>query len=362
MKRIFIAATLTGLLGSAACRQAAPPEARPLPQMAAAQTAGIQTMVVKAQPTTDYLELSAKIQADPTKVIHIYPPVGGRVVSMQVKPGDSVTRGQTLATLESSDVTSARADYRQAMTNQELKEKSLKRAQLLYQHEVLAEKDLQTAQADYELAQADEARAESRLRILGIDPSGSSAMFPLRAPNSGVVLEIGAASGEFSKSLDAPAPLCTLADLREVWVVGNVFEKDVQGIRLDSEAAVTVAAYPGETWRGTVAALGDEVDPNTRTLSLRVVLPNPRLKLKPEMFATLRVVRTRTDGIRVPVTAVLRDGDDSGTVYVETSAGHYDKRQVALGMVQDKQVVILSGLQPGDHLVTQGALLIRDAA
>lgn len=361
MKNLLIVVTLSGLLGCAACRQSAPPEAKPLPEMSAAQTPGIQTMVVEAQPTTDYLELSAKIQADPTRVIHIYPPVGGRVVSMQVKPGDIVKQGQTLATLDSSDVTSARADYRQALTNQELKEKSLKRAQLLYQHEVLAEKDLQAAQADYELSQEDVARAESRLRILGIDASGTTAMFPLRAPNSGVVLDIGAASGEFSKSLDAPAPLCTLADLNQVWVVGNVFEKDVQGIRLGSEAAVTVSAYPGETWTGTVAALGDEVDPNTRTLSLRVVLPNPRLKLKPEMFASLRVLRMRTDGIRVPVSAVLRDGDDSGTVYVEMSAGHYDKRQVLLGTVQENQVVILSGLKPGERLVTQGALLIRDA-
>jgi membrane fusion protein, heavy metal efflux system len=326
-----------------------------------ANSSGVETIAVARKSVPDYLEIAGRVQPDPTKVIRVYPPLGGRVMSVDVRPGDHVRRGQQIATLDSGDVAAARADFQKARADSELKARALVRAADLYQHQAIAEKDYQQAVADDQSAKSELDRARTQLKVLGVSPDGAMDRLSVTAPRDAVVLDIGAAPGEFSKSLDAPAPLCTLADLSTVWVMGDVYEKDIVGVKAGDRAEIAVSAYPGQKLEGRVGNVGDAIDPLTHALRLRVVLPNPGERLKPEMFASIRVLRATVDGIQVPTSALLRE-PGGVFIFVQKSPGHFEKRGVKPGRAVGSEIEITEGLQAGETVVTEGALLVRAAS
>lgn len=353
--------------GLTACGGSSAPKPRPTEQPATsdlvvqADAKGVRTVAVEWKQIPDYLEVAGRIQADPALVVRVFPPLGGRLIGVEVRPGDRVRKGQTLALLDSSEVSAARSDYLKARADAEVKEKALRRASVLYENQVLAEKEYQQATADAEMTRAELERTRSRLRVLGVSPEGSSDRLVIAAPRAGVVLDIGGAPGEFSKSLDSPAPLCTLADLSTVWAVGEVYEKDLAGLKVGAPAQVAVNAYPDQKWSGRVAAISGTLDPVTRTLKLRVVLPNPGDRLKPEMFASMRLLRSTFSGIAIPASAALREAAGA-YVFVQKAPGHFERRPVTLGRMLQSDVEVTSGLKPEEVIVAEGALLLRAAA
>lgn len=344
------------VLGLSACGDKSGAEAASQP--APNQTSVVQTQAVQQQLVPDALELAAKVQPDPASVVRVFPPAGGRVVQVKVRPGDNVRSGQVIAELQSSDVAQARTDYQKALAEYDRASRILTRSQTLYEHKAIAEKDLQDAQINTQEANADLERTKEHLHVLGVPLDGAYDTLRVIAPRSGVVLDLGAAPGEFSKALDAPAPVATIADLSTVWIVGDVYEKDLATVHLGSPVDVVVSAYPGQTFHGKLNALSGNIDPNTRTLKVRVDIANPKQLLKPEMFATIRVIRADRPVIVLPTTAVIREGDQS-SVYVEQSPGKFEKRSVQLARTSGTQVEIASGLKPGEHVAVQGAALLR---
>ena len=322
---------------------------------------GIQTITVKSSAVPDYLELPAHIEADPTRVVHIYPPAGGRIVEMKVRPSDHVEKGQLLALLESSDLSRAVADYHKARVDAEVKQQALTRAEDLLTHNAIAQKDYQQAHGDAKIAEAELEATAQHIRDLGMDPDHASTELRVVAPRSGVILDIGASTGEYSKSLDAPQPLCTIADISTVWALGDIYERDFAALKMGAEAQVTLDAYPNQHWEGRVGVLYDVVDPATRTLHLRVVLENPDHRMKPAMFGSIRVLRSSSTGILVPTSAVIREGNEAH-VFVSKGNGRFERRTVKLGRAVDGSNEILSGVNPGDSIVSEGALLLRAAA
>jgi cobalt-zinc-cadmium efflux system membrane fusion protein len=328
---------------------------------AAADSGGIVTTVVQESNVPNYLQLPAQIEADPTRVVHVYPPAGGRILAMKVRPWQWVSRGQTLAILDSPDLTRAVADYHKALADFEVKQQALRRAKDLLAHNAIAAKDYQQAGADEKSAAADVEAAREEIVAMGMDPSHASTHLTLAAPQSGVVLDVGAASGEYSNALAAAQPLCTIADLSTVWAVGDIYEKDFAAVRPGLPAQVLLDAYPGHMWRGRVGMLSDAVDPVTRTLHVRVVLPNPGARLKPSMFGTIRILVSTNKAILLPATAVIREGA-TAYVYVAKANGIYQKHVVTLGRALGSSLEIAEGLRPGEAVVAQGALLLREAA
>jgi membrane fusion protein, heavy metal efflux system len=325
-------------------------------------TRGVSIAAAQSQRLTDYLEVSGRIQADPTNVVRVYPPVSGRLVAVQVRPADHVAQGQVLAILASSDVAAARAGYRQAQADAAVKRQGLERSRLLYEHHVNALRDYEQAQADAAMAAAALESAAARLALLGVDTADASDQIAIRAPRAGVVVDLGAAPGEYAKSLDNANPLCTIADLRTVWAVGDVYEKDLASLQLGDSAEVTANAYPDERRRGRITAIASTVDTTTRTLKVRVVLANTGLRLKPDMFATIRVVRAVRSAVVVPLSAVLREGT-SAYLFVQTSSHHFARRSITLGRDTERgQVEVTSGLAPGDTIVVEGSELLRATA
>jgi len=321
---------------------------------------GIQTETVRVSSIPDYLELPAHIEADPTRIVHVFAPAGGRIVSMRVRPWDSVTKDQALAQLESSDLARAVADYHKALADNQAKQKELVRSQDLLVHNAISERQYQQAQADAEQARAEMEATREQVRVFGMDPDHSATQLVVKAPRSGVVLDIGASPGEFSQALSAPAPLCTIADITEIWAVGDIYEKDLGAAKSGQPARVTLSAYPHEHWSGRVSVVSDAVDPSTRTLRVRVVLPNSGNRIKPGMFGGIRILRSTASGILVPASAVIRAGNDT-YVFVGSGNGRFERRSVTPGRTSDGQAEIVSGINAGEVIVTEGALLLRSA-
>jgi cobalt-zinc-cadmium efflux system membrane fusion protein len=160
------------------------------------------------------------------------------------------------------------------------------------------------------------------------------------------------------RSLDNASPIATVANLDSVWVLGDVFERDLSTVRSAQSVDVNLPAYPGETLHGTVSNISDAMDPASRTLKVRVILPNRQHRLKPEMFATISVARTTAQQFILPTTAILHEGT-STYVFLETSPGKYERHQVTTGDIHEKTVVVTAGLKDGDQVVTTGAALLR---
>ena len=326
-----------------------------------ADMSSFQTEPVQFRKVSTDLTLPAAIQADPASVVHVFAPVSGRLMALKVKAGDQVRAGQTVAIVQSSDAASARSDYEKAKAQAEHSAAALRRAQLLYEHEVVAAKDLEDAKAQEASDKSDLARAKERLELLGISDGTSSDHIEVRAPRSGIVIETTSATGEFSKSLDASNPLLTIADLSSVWIVGSSYEKDLRFIARGAPVTVTADAYPYQDWKARISYVSDVVDPNTHTVKVRVILKNGDHKFKPDMFATIHVSQPESQVAVIPAGALLRQ-DNEEFVILQKDKDNFVKRTVEVARVSPQEVLVRSGLQPGDQIVTSGAELLRETA
>ena len=327
----------------------------------ASDAKGIQTMTVKSAAVPEYLELAAHIEADPTRVVHVFAPAGGRITELKVRPWERVEKGQTLALLESSDLARAMADFHKSVADNDVKQKQLTRSEDLLAHHAIAEKDYQQAVADAQSSKAALEASREQILLFGMDPDKAASQLRVTAPRSGVIVDVGAAQGEFSKSLDAPMPLCTIADISTVWALGDVYEKDLNAVKSGQDALITLNAYPDQHLSGRISVVSDTVDPVTRTLHVRVILPNNDGRIKPAMFGSIRILRSTSQGILVPTAAVIREGTEA-YVFVGKGNGKYERRNVKLARTFDGSVEITSGLSAGDTIVSEGALLLREGA
>jgi membrane fusion protein, heavy metal efflux system len=362
---LLAALLLTGCGGSASTGSQSPADSAAANsadggEYVAPDSRGIQTVTVAQSPIPEYLELPAHIDPDPTRVVHVYPPATGRIVEMKVRPWDRVVRGQTLAIIESGDLSRAVADYHKAQADNQVKQDALTRARDLYDHHAIAEKDLQQAQADAQMSAAEVSATRDQIRELGMDPDRATDQLSIVAPQGGVILDVGASPGEYSNALAAPAPLCTIADISTVWAVGDIYEKDLAVAKTGQDAQVTLDAYPGREWTGRVSDVSDAVDATTRTLHVRIVLANPKGELKPSLFGSIRLLRSSAPGILLPAAAVIREGSDA-YVFVGIGNNRFARRNVTLGRSVDGSLEIVSGIKSGDTVVSQGALLLRAA-
>jgi cobalt-zinc-cadmium efflux system membrane fusion protein len=349
----------TVALGITAChRQQPSPPAAPNPQ--SAESSPIRYVAASEQPIEDQLELSAKVQADPARSFRVFPPASGRVLGIQVKPGDTVTRGETLATIDSADAASAQSDLTKAEIEAERAQRAADREKVLLDHGAVAEKDYIDAKAAADSAQAELARARRHLEVLGMNAGAKTDRIPLLSPSRGIVLTVSAAPGEFSKSLDNADPLMTIADLSTVWIVGDVFEKDIAKVQPGTKVKITVDAFPGQQWTGRIDSVSGALDPNTRTLKVRASLANPGEKLKPEMFAAIHVDSGSHKALVVPSSAVIHEGQN--TVVFVNNNGKPEQVDVKTGQAVDGKVEITSGLQAGQQVAVNGAELLTGGA
>lgn len=302
--------------------------------------------------------LNGRVAYDENYTSRVSTPIAGRVVKIDVQPGDTVKSGAALAWIDSPDYASAVADVRKTQSDVEQKKRAYARAKEMYQAEVLARKDFEAAENDVRQSEAEYQRAQLRLRNLVPGAAPSDGRFPLRAPIGGVIADRKVNPGNEVRP-DAPDPLFIITDPAHVWVMIDVPERYLGKVKVGQIVQIDVDAYKGIDINGRIASIGEVLDPATRRVQVRCVVENPRKLLKPEMYARVTpLAEERQKFARVPNGAIVSQGLYS-FVYVQTQPGVFEKRKVELGLQGRDETYVKSGLQEGERVVVSGTLLLE---
>ena len=332
----------------------------------AVERAGIVVTPVGIGSSAAEIRLPGVVEPNAYRQVVVTPLVAGRVTKVAAALGDRVRRGQTIAEIYSPALAEAQTRYVSGKAMLDAHDRELQRTRRLVEIGAASRQELERIHAEHTAQTAAVQSARSELELLGLSAatlerltSGQSvsATTNVPAPIDGVVTEREANVG---LNVDAATKLFTIVDLSTVWVVADVYEKDFSRVRVGTEAAVTTSAYP-DLLRGRVSYIDPQVSTETRTAKVRVEVANPRSELRLGMYAEVRV--TGAPGMStssVPRGAVQNVGDRT-VVYLANpkEPGKFIEREVRLGHPSADQVEILSGVQPGDVVVTGGSFFIR---
>jgi membrane fusion protein, heavy metal efflux system len=329
------------------------------------QMSHVQVVNVQPSTLTRTLRLTGAVAYNNFRTTPVITQVSGPVSRIVVVPGEKVGKDQPLLYVASPDYSQLRTNYLKAKDAYSLAQKGNARAQDLYQHHAIAARDLEQAESAEVQAGGDLASVESALRVMGItDPDAlikgpNSYEIPVRAPIAGEVVEQLVSVGQL---LQPGNTQCfTISDTSSVWVLVNIYQKDLPYVHAGDPVSIQTDAYP-DVFRGRIAYVAASLDPNTRTLSARIETPNPGEKLKKDMYVTASVqAGSIQNAIAVPDSAVLRDSENQPFVYAEASSNQFGRRSVTLGESQDGRTQITSGLNPGDRVVGDGSLFLQFA-
>lgn len=317
----------------------------------------VQRVTVKNTP--QILQLPAIVEADPARTVNILPPLSGKVVRLDVRLGDRVVKNQPLVVIDSSDLAQAYADDDKARSALDHAKRTLERSRSVHQEGGGPLKDLEQAESDYLQAEAEFNRAEDRLRGIGVQPKphGKSRLLTIVAPVTGTITALTTASGAFAN--DLTASLLTISNLDSVWVTAMVPETDIALVAARQSVDVSLSAYPGQVFHGSVSFVSNVVEPDTRRTKVRIAFANRGSTFKPNMFATASFKIPQKSAVYVPNSALLMD-NDSTTVLVEVAPWTFSKRQVSPGYGEADNTRIDQGLNPDERVVVKGGVLLHD--
>ncbi|MHB8849129.1 MAG: efflux RND transporter periplasmic adaptor subunit [Burkholderiales bacterium] len=310
------------------------------------------------------------VDFDEDKTVQISSPYPGRITALFARAGDTVAKGQPLFTIDSPDLLQAESTLLTTAGVLKLTTRVLKRSQQLYEAQGLAQKDYDQAVSDQQTAEAAYKAARDAVRIFGksgtqidriINQHRLDATMQVLSPLAGVVTARNAAMGTLVQPGSAPVPY-VVSNLSTKWLLGNVSEGDMPMMRLGQKADIRLMAYPGRIYQGRITYISAAVDPNTHRGSIRIELADPKNRLQPQMLATFTVhtgISMRSPA--VPYDGVVREGDGTMTVWVTRDRRHFSPRIVKTGLRQQGENQILSGLNPGELIATEGALFISNA-
>ena len=312
---------------------------------------------VQNQPVRNLLHLNGKIAADENRLVEVYPIVGGNVVSVGVELGDYVKKGQTLAVIKSSEVAELERQYIDAQSDVQLGQKRLKVQQDLFDAKLTSEMELVTASRELEKAQTALKRIKETFAIYHFE-KGSE--YHIKAPTSGFVIY-----KNLNRDMTLPSErtehVFTVAELDEIWVLANVYESEAGRVSEGMDAEITTLSYPDEVLKGKVDKIFNVIDPQTKTMRVRIKLANPGFKLKPEMLAMVKLRNTETLVLpAVPAQALIFDHSKE-YVMVYKNRFNLETRQVEVHKTSADMAWIKSGLQPGEVIISKNQLYIYDA-
>jgi cobalt-zinc-cadmium efflux system membrane fusion protein len=300
--------------------------------------------------------LPAQLVMNEDRTVRVASPVTGRIRTVEAQPGDRVVAGQPLARIVSSDLAQANADYARATAVLNQAVAALARANDLFEHHIVAQKDLEQARTDEAQARAEAERAKARMTLLGGSGSPGESEYVLRSAIAGEVVDRNANAGGEVRP-DNPAPLFTVSSLDDLWLTGYVFERDLPSVRAGDRLIFTTEGAPGRRFEATVTYVSGQLDPQTRTALVRGRLANPDHLLKPQMFGEARLLAPVSGGIVVPTAAIVTQGSDR-VVFVQVAAGRFRRRVVTVGIDDGDYATIEAGLNAGEVVVTRGAILL----
>lgn len=314
---------------------------------------------------SDILRVAGQIDFDEQALTRIGASVTGRVTQINAQLGTEVKRGDTLALINSSELSSSQLAYLKARSEKEFHKRTVQRAKTLFEADVISAAELQRRESEYEVASAQTRAAQDQLRVLGVNlkaveelaTTGSiDSVSSVMATIKGVVVERRISTGQVVQPADV---LFTVADLSRVWAVAQVPEQQVAQVRVGQSVRIEVPALQNEKLVGKLIYVGQTVNPETRTVLVRTELDNANGRLKPSMLASMLIESSPIKRLVVPITAVVRE-QDADYIYIEEKPGIYRLKPVRLSTEHNGQRVVLEGLSQGTRVVSDGAFHLNN--
>lgn len=341
----------------------------------------LTTAVIQQEQITKTLRVTGTVGPEEGRVAHVFPLAQGVVRNIFVKLGSDVRAGQSLLRYDNVELGTLTGDHRsllggleKALAQQDVSAKNLARADNLLKVEAISQREYEVRRAEKQQADAgvnsarsELASSEEKLHRFGLNEdqihsvsTGSthrtSSLNDVRAPISGVISKYEVAQGEL---VSPDKEIFTVVDPSIVWVLADVYEKDLGAVPQRGPCSVKFAAFPKETFQGKVEYISESLDPQSRTAKLRCVLPNKNNRIRLDMFAELEIPTTRQEMTLTVPNAAVQEIDNEPVVFVQRGPEDFEKRNVKVGSKGDQNTEILDGLKAGDRVVTNGTLQLK---
>ena len=312
---------------------------------------------VRTKPEFNELNLIGKVTFDQEKVVRIYPLVSGNVTDVKVTLGSHVEKGQVLAVIKSSEMAGAENDLVTARSNLAISEKNFAAATDMFKSGILSEREYISAQKELDKARSEFERAGTVLSIYG---SNSQHDYLVKAPISGFIVE-KFVNTNMQIRTDNSNNLFTISDLKNVWVLANVYESDIAGVKENENVEITTISYPDIRYSGKIDKIYNMLDPDNKTMKVLIKLENYDYKLKPEMFAKVMVHQnTGKSMLAIPSKAVIFDRNQYW-VLVYNDKCDIQTRKVDKLAQNSIYTYVQSGIKPGERVITTRQLLLYNA-
>ena len=325
----------------------------------------IQLVKVGEAEIREVLRMPGSIQVDEQRVARIGAPVTGRITDIDAVLGQQVKQGQTLATLNSTELAQNQLVYIKALQQIDLHSKAVERARTLLEADVISKAELQRREAELSAAQAELNAAADQLQVLGMSTQGiaklskTSAMHSFSnviARISGTVINRRINLGQVVQPADE---LFVVADLSRVWAVAEVPERGIDLIEKGQEVDIEIPAINDKPIKGKLIYVGDVVNPETRTVTVRSELNNVKGEIKPDMLVSMLVQSKPISKLSVPVKSIVRE-EDKDHVFVQIAPNKYRLREVTVGDNYQGMVAIVNGVESGEIVVSEGAFHLNN--
>ncbi len=319
-----------------------------------------RAQILELGPT---LEVPAEVVAVPDRVAEIGARVSGRVVEVRANTGDAVDQSTALLTIESADVGRAWADLLSARARERTASRALGRQRTLLDQRVTSVRDFEEAQSAWEVAEADVRASLTRLAAVGVvdpeEPPENPARVTLYSPIAGTVTARSVNVGEWVEPADV---LLRVIDLDELWLEAAVYEQQLQYVDVGQSVQVEMRAFPEVVFTGEVHRVSGVLDETSRSVVVRIILPNADGRLRPGMFATARIHANLREGSRnllVVPRAAVQEINGQPSVFLRAGEGTFEVRMVLTARRVGDLVEILTGLEEGDEIVADGSFLLK---
>ncbi len=316
----------------------------------------LEFTVAKMQPVTEGIHLTGIVETNPDKVIHFISLVSGIISKTYFSLGDEVRKGQVLADLRSTELSSLQSEYKNIDTQIKMAENRLRSVQSMYEDGIASERDLLEAQSELNIQKAEKQKVTSNLNIYSA--SAERGVFQIKAPTSGIITSKSIASGtQISAEGD---PLFTISDLSEVWVMVDIYATNVQHIETGMDVDISILSYPDITFKGKIGAISQVLDSEARVVKARVVLENENLQLKPGMMVDVVALKDKKmEAIGIPTKSMVFD-DNKNFVVVYKDDCNLEIRQIKILSSNNGTTFIESGVSENDQVVSKNQLLVYE--
>lgn len=320
----------------------------------------IQVGTLKWTQVTDNLQIAGRIEADETRLVKVSVPLPGRITGLEVLEGQQVKKGQSLAGLYSTDLSTSQLGLIKALSQADLASRAMERAKLLVSAGVIGTAEVQRREAELLQANAEVTSIRDQLRVLGLNEKDIEQLQTTRKVNSlthvvstidGTVLDRQVNTGQIVQPSDV---IFTVADLSNVWLVADVPEQNIGSIAVGRFVEAEVPALPGHKIRGRLSFVSSIVDPATRTVHVRMDVPNPKNRYKPAMLANILLKDQGRKERILPLSAIVRE-QDKDYAFIQIAEDKFVMRAVTLGEDYNEFRVLKSGINDTDKIALDGA-------